>query len=712
MNKLRTLLTRQPKILLLLIAVIVGGIFATTNAIASEPVLMEGGVTSLNASTGTDYANTTNLKVDEVAQVQLWHHNREAPDTAVATNTVVKFNIPNADGVNQTVSGTSSSDNGNTINDTTTIKLSQDNASLQYEPGSAKFKYNKGAVDGRAECITGYDFPPADCFTVVSLPDSVITSGVNLDSYRGGPLEGCNAFHESVTVRVRSVAESIKVDKFVRHLGETSDDWTTSTDAKPGDTLEYMIRFENKGNTQLQNVSVGDNLPKYHDYIEGSTKLRSTRFPNGTSITSNNIVTGGIFVGDYDPASVGYVLIQTKLDPITAYEKCGDYELTNTALVGADNADTVYNTTQVTVTVECDEAPTPIIVCEGLTADKLTFKLGQKVTFTATGSAQNTTVDKYEFVIDGTTVTTTSNNTYMFTPTTAGTYKVQVYVIGADGQRITGTDCMLNVEVTEEEKVVVCNSLTAPLLILNIGESTKFTANATATNATITGYIFTVNGIAVQDSESNMYTFTGATHGQYDVAVTVKSSIGNVTGDSCVKTVTVVEEQTPVHACTVFVFNRNTVVINQTFVTKVTIIAKNGAEFKFATFTFGDGSEEYVTNNIKDDMVAANYRYKKAGTYKVNVAVTFNVNGEMITENSADCMGEMKVTETPRCDVAGKEHLPAGHKDCGNVQGAVTAVSNNVTTIPKTGAGSIAGIMAAITAAGSVAHRRITLRRK
>jgi uncharacterized repeat protein (TIGR01451 family) len=702
--KILNKLTKKTKILGLFLALLSTG-FIATSAIASQPVLMEGGVTALNVTQGTSYSDSTNLQVDEVAQIQLWHHNRQAPNTLNATNTVVKFQIPSAEGKSQTIRGISSSDNGNTINDTTDINLSLDKASLRYEPGSAKFKYNKGAIDGRAECITGYDYPPEDCFTVVSLPDSVVTTGVNLDAYRGGPLKGCNAYHEYVTIRIRSVASSLKVNKYVRHLGETSADWSTHKTAKPGDTLEYMIGFENKGNVQLENVSVGDNLPKYHDYIEGSTKIYNAKYPGGQTVNSDNIVTGGIYVGDYNPGSNGFVIIRTILDPITAYEKCGNYELTNTGLVGADNNNTVYNTTKVTVTVECQEEE-KIVVCENLVVDRNVVKPGETVTFTATGSAVNTAITEYEFEINGVKGGQSASNAFELTTSNTGIYTVQAYVHSADGQRVTGQNCIKTVEVeTEEEKKVVCEELTASALTLNVGEQVDFTAIASASGgAEILGYAFLIDNQLMQIDEANTFSAIAGLPGTYEVMVYVISDIGEHTSENCIKTVTVVEEEEPVYTCEYFKLSRNKIKEDQTVEFTVKVTAKNGAEFKFATFTFGDEAEnadKFVTNSIKDGVVTTTHKYKKAGTYKPNVAVTFDVNGEMFTVNDPDCAAELSVEKTPMCEVKGKEHLPVGHKDCKETE-----------VLPDTGAGNVAGMFAAITAAGAVTHRKFTLRRK
>src|SRR3712207_7893476 len=59
--------------------------------------------------------------------------------------------------------------------------------------------------------------PRSTLFPYTTLFRSVVNnpSGVNLDSVRGGPLTGCNAYHETVTVQGR-----VKADRSEEHTSE------------------------------------------------------------------------------------------------------------------------------------------------------------------------------------------------------------------------------------------------------------------------------------------------------------------------------------------------------------------------------------------------------------------------------------------------------------------------------------------------------------
>lgn len=420
-----------------------------TAKLTAAPVLMEGDVKSLNVTAGeTEYKDSTNAKTDEVVQVRLWHHNREMPTAEKANNTVVKFAVPNAQGKTQVITGTSSSDNGNTISDTTTVNLALERSRVEYIPGSAKFRYNKGAADGDTSCQTGINFPPERCYATVAVSDDVVSGGVNLDNYRGGPLTGCNAYHETVVIQVRVRTDVVTVNKYVRHVGEGADDWATSTTAAPGDDLEYLIRFQNKGNTELEDVMVGDNMPKYNTYVNGTTMLQNGAFPNGTEITNDNITKGGINVGDYMPGAAGYVWFKIKIDPVSAFEKCGTYDVRNVGVVRPKGMNEHYNTAQVLIKVECDEEPeNPVYSCDLLKAELTgSRKYRFSVDTTAQGGAS---IKQYHFNFgDGSDELLTTNSVAEHTFPSEGSFKIVATVdfdVDNSIQSVSGESCTVTI---------------------------------------------------------------------------------------------------------------------------------------------------------------------------------------------------------------------------------------------------------------------------
>lgn len=340
---------------------------AASIAYATDHVSIENDVKVANVTAGdTSYSNSVNAKVDQVVKVQLWFHNRENPDSGKdAKNLHAKINIPGAEGKNQTITGYVQGDNTNKASDTATVNLSLDNAYLKYVAGSAKWRYNKGAYDGRQECQTGMKAVPSNdpnhCYTTVSISDQVVTngSGVNL-----GDMRPCFAYESTVTVLARVQASEVKVNKYVSAYdadhNPSNNDWKLTNSAKPGDKMDYMIRFENKGNTVLNDVIVGDNLPDYMKIIPGTTYIINGNHPQGVAAGNDHVVNGGIDVGDYNPGAAGYVVFSVQIDPVSKFAKCGIYTLKNVGVVRPKGMNEFYNTAWTNVRVQCAPGQTPV----------------------------------------------------------------------------------------------------------------------------------------------------------------------------------------------------------------------------------------------------------------------------------------------------------------------------------------------------------------
>ncbi len=303
---------------------------ASASSVQIESAAMIGNVTAGD----TQYHKSVNAKVDEVVKIQVWYHNKENADSGkVAQNLKVKIDVPTKAGKSQVFTSTTSADNANTVVDTATANLSLDNAHLEYIPGSAMWRHNKGTND-------------APNWVTDKISDQVTNGGVVLENE-----QPCFNFEATVTILARVKASGLSVVKQVRKVGETT--WTTSDAAQPGDTLEYMISFKNEGNTTLKDVIFADNMPAHVTYVPGSTKLKNGLNPNGVTLKTDNITKGGIIVGDYAPGAVAYVMFQAKVDPNLTV---GCHDLQNVAGVKATGVTGVENYASTKV---CVNQPTP-----------------------------------------------------------------------------------------------------------------------------------------------------------------------------------------------------------------------------------------------------------------------------------------------------------------------------------------------------------------
>ena len=93
----------------------------------------------------------------------------------------------------------------------------------------------------------------------------------------------------------------------VRIAGEN--EWHDQVEAKVGDTVEIQIQYKNtdeNGNVH-EDVMIKNILPKNLQYIEGSTKLYNGNFPDGSTYTTDTLMTTGVNIGHYNPNANAFV---------------------------------------------------------------------------------------------------------------------------------------------------------------------------------------------------------------------------------------------------------------------------------------------------------------------------------------------------------------------------------------------------------------------
>jgi len=394
----------------------------------------------------------------------------------------------------------------------------------------------------------------------------------------------------------------------------------------------------------------------------------------------------------------------------------GTYKFKATVNAADDNTTADSKACEVTVTVEAIKE----LKCESLKASKATVKPNEKVTLTVKGSAKNTKITGYVFRQDGKVVKETDaedKNTYVFQTATAGTYKFKATVKGEGDARANSPECETTVTVTEVEKSVVCDLLSAPKYSVKPNEEVKFTGKGTATNTTITGYIFTVDGVVAKETNSaadNTFVFKGTTAKEYTVKLTVKGAEGQrATNDTtCVKKVTVTDITQPSYTCELLKVTPANIKPNTQVTAEVEFTAENGATFKSASFNFGDGSDAVLVTTASGNKASAQHTYTKMGEFSSNVTLTFLVGSvEKVVVGSASNGCAQKVNVSDVCKY--NPNLPPNHEDCfepcpypGKQSYPKTDTDNCVAPeLPKTGAGNMIGLFTISSFVGAFAYR-------
>jgi hypothetical protein len=153
----------------------------------------------------------------------------------------------------------------------------------------------------------------------------------------------------------------------------------------------------------------------------------------------------------------------------------------------------------------------------------------------------------------------------------------------------------------------------------------------------------------------------------------------------------------------------------------------NGATLKDVDFTL-DGKNTTTGVVTKDDKgnIYKEYTFAEDGSnHTVLAKVNFNLDGGV---TSKTCEAKVTSTKAPMCTVPGKEmfppnapecaycevpgheQLPKDSKEC--VTPTTPQVLSTATELPSTGIGNLFGIFAGTSAAGAVAHRVISSRRR
>lgn len=309
----------------------------SSTGLAAENVHIESKLLVANGTRGDiEYKPQTTAKVDEVVKFEIWYHNTESPDSGkTANNLNVKIAIPTTKTKSHTATSTVSGSNTNTVTASATVNTEID-TTLSYIPGTAVRRHNIG-TNASPNWVTE------------KIPDTVTTSGFTIPT-----MKPCNNFQESIYVQARVNASVLSVQKFVKLEG--SDKWLTTMDAKPGDKLAFLVVAKNEGNTKLTNLLIRDSFPPKLKFVNGSAILINTTHPAPGIPVSDNVINGGIFVGDYQPGANAQIRFNAMV-PNDLPNGCTTFK--NVVNAKANETGFIHNEADVRVCVNKPTPPTP-----------------------------------------------------------------------------------------------------------------------------------------------------------------------------------------------------------------------------------------------------------------------------------------------------------------------------------------------------------------
>lgn len=381
MTHIANYLSYLPKSLSAFFGAIMAFVF-TFSTLAAPAVRIEADLGVANVTAGdTSYSDSVSAGYDEVVKVQLWYHNMENADSGlVAEDLTVKFDVPSEQGSTQTITGTVGGSNTNTVTNTVSVDLGRDDAYLEYIPGTAKWRHNTGTNDNIN-------------YQTVGISDDVVTAGAGLNIEDAEP---CFNFEATVTILLRVRVPSIQVEKSVALPGSDAG-WGESVTVEPGDKVSFLFTLINNGNSQLNNVTVGDVFPDGLTYVNGTTRLTNGNHPDGIDISVDDIANGGLNLNAFAIGGYSYVTIEADVADADYFD-CGVTKLINEAVAKSDKAVIRVDTAEVKVKNTCEEEPKFEYDCESLSLsiinqDERTVRAEAQISNSSNVSVVGTEID-------------------------------------------------------------------------------------------------------------------------------------------------------------------------------------------------------------------------------------------------------------------------------------------------------------------------------
>jgi uncharacterized repeat protein (TIGR01451 family) len=268
----------------------------------------------------------------------------------IAKDVKVRVNIPTGSNRSQDVTAYISAANATPVEIFDTLTMTGANNGyfeLAFVPNSAKLHDQNGTVTDMSD----------------ALEQALLSqTGANI-----GDQKGCFEFTREITFRMKVNMPRYTIKKQVT-LPDTSN-WGETQNVNPGDTVSWLITFQNTGHTTLRSVKIVDEVPAGLTVVPGSIKLTNGNYPYtcvGGQVTAgcdkryvypdSAIQKNGrhvnVDVGDYNRDGIAYVSFRTKVAD-AAQLTCGLNTFENKAFATPQGYGAIFDTATATATRTC-----------------------------------------------------------------------------------------------------------------------------------------------------------------------------------------------------------------------------------------------------------------------------------------------------------------------------------------------------------------------
>lgn len=367
--------------------------------------------------------------------------------------------------------------------------------------------------------------------------------------------------------------------------------------------------------------------------------------------------------------------------------------------------------------VKATPKPVPIYQCTGLAVTAIAGSR-TRYSFKASNYTRDATFKHYTYTVkSGNKVVKTIESTgaVEYNQSTAGNYSVEATVTAvANGKTVTTPVGNCKASFTVKPVSYVCKSLKA----VQNGERTNFVFTPTISlqNATLKSIVYTVkdaNGAIIDTitrANTDAVSYAQEKIGKYTVTavvtVTVDGKTATASGDCAAAFEVKPQPETPQYECTDLT---GKLISGNRYNFALRYAMSGGAKLNNVSVDFGDstGAQDVPLANVG----SFEHQYAKQGTYKVVATVTFMLGQSATDVKTITC--STTILPTP---CAENPELPADSPDCTKpcIEDSSSENGSECDTpeqLVNTGPGDIAGIFAATTIAGAIAHRLFWSRR-
>lgn len=209
---------------------------------------------------------------------------------------------------------------------------------------------------------------------------------------------------------------NLEITKNIRSADNTN--WVESDSFTRDSVLTYRISIRNVGNADAANIVVKDQMPQSNSFIVGSMQRSDVSADtSGDTLTSTGYKIDKIAAGQEVTMTLRAIIVLTN-------EQCGDVTFTNKVTVTADVTGTKEDTAGGKISLSCASA----VRCVSITSSNTSPKIGDSVTYTIGSELSNATLGSYEFRVNDMPVQNTISPTFVYRPTTEGSYTVKAIV--------------------------------------------------------------------------------------------------------------------------------------------------------------------------------------------------------------------------------------------------------------------------------------------